>query len=407
MEGISLLNDQVDNSERETSVALLTLAKERANKLLGSMIKKIGVDIPEEFWPQIILNLDDSLTSHYRPENNTINLHSSDIEDGIAYGEELAHFIRCHLEQENKHARIDDYNYQMAVDEFFGRLGESVARELASGLDLAGLFEMKERSFFDGNDKVYQELEAGVESGWSGLEKLKRAIETNRGFKIDINKRIKIFYEKLEQAEGLCGLAEKGGLTLRSLSEEIFTLLREGGGGLIELSAFARRLIDQDASAELMDILAKILTLSSSNLEHIGMIADDYGEVGDETILDLSPYDEIKRDLDFLKTICDYELFDLSSPDFRLLRLIRKTESSLYHSVGYAAAENFVRSNPDWGDNLSRLYQLPSQDVFNQHIGSEDFTRWLKNNKALAGLARRVEFLEEINDLLCDPLEED
>ena len=112
-------------------------AKEEVKRLIKLMVEKIGVDIPENDWPKIKLSPPDLETSAYSPIQNVLYIYPERIGSGATYGEEISHFIRGYIldHKGGLSGNLDIFDAG-AVDEFFGRVGENIARLVSENQEL-------------------------------------------------------------------------------------------------------------------------------------------------------------------------------------------------------------------------------------------------------------------------------
>jgi len=89
------------------------------------------IDLPE-------VKVRDSKSSCYDPTENTIFIEENAINNGIDHFEEISHFLRCLVQQRKG---ISPEKQDVHVQEFFGRIGETLGRELVKGTDLESLFK--------------------------------------------------------------------------------------------------------------------------------------------------------------------------------------------------------------------------------------------------------------------------
>lgn len=96
-----------------------------------------GQDLPQ-------INIEQAEHSFYVPEERRIIISQKDINNGSAYFEEASHALR-HISLEKQ--GIPYYKQDVKVHEFFGRIGETLGRQLSKGTELEHLFQRKPRNF--------------------------------------------------------------------------------------------------------------------------------------------------------------------------------------------------------------------------------------------------------------------
>ncbi len=111
--------------------------------------------ITEQDLPQI--NIEQAAHSFYIPEERRIIVSQKDINNGSAYFEEASHALR-HITQEKQ--GVPYYKQDAKVHEFFGRLGETLGRQLSKGTELEHLFHRKPRNFTRFADEFEKDEEA-------------------------------------------------------------------------------------------------------------------------------------------------------------------------------------------------------------------------------------------------------
>lgn len=131
--------------------AALEQVKADVAGLTHLMAIALGVNIRKGSIERVELVTGEEKNSKYAEPSDTIEIHSRDIDDGNTYGEEIMHKLRFAALKKvmsvvqrvisnlwRKSLGLED---QIAVNEFFGRLGEDYARNLAGHTAYARLFE--------------------------------------------------------------------------------------------------------------------------------------------------------------------------------------------------------------------------------------------------------------------------
>jgi len=116
--------------------------EKRAVRAFMILARNSGTPFTETDLPQVLL--EDTEHSFYIPEERKIIISQKDINKGSAYFEEASHALR-HITLEKK--GIPYYKQDAKVHEFFGRLGETLGRQLTKGTELEHLFHGKPRNF--------------------------------------------------------------------------------------------------------------------------------------------------------------------------------------------------------------------------------------------------------------------
>jgi hypothetical protein len=116
--------------------------KKQVARAFMILAKNARAGITEQDLPQI--NIEQAAHSFYVPEERRIIVSQKDINNGSAYFEEASHALR-HITQEKQ--GVPYYKQDAKVHEFFGRIGETLGRQLSKGTELEHLFHRKPRNF--------------------------------------------------------------------------------------------------------------------------------------------------------------------------------------------------------------------------------------------------------------------
>ncbi len=173
---MALTKEEVEKAKRNVRTAFLILAKAAGVKPIRKR-EMPDVEIMEEGKRRVTL-------SHYNPEKNKIFISPENIGNGVAYFEEASHALR-HISQKRKGLRQRDDK----VDEFYGRVGETLGRKLTRGTKMESLFK----------DIPPRDVESEIqkESDKKGLKTFKRLRKKIRE-KLSSLQREKIAMENLE-----------------------------------------------------------------------------------------------------------------------------------------------------------------------------------------------------------------
>lgn len=128
--------EEEEKVKRDVKTALLMLAK------------AAGVPLRKREMPEV--EVGDFETSSYDPIERKIGIVYSDIGDGISYFEEVSHALRD-IVQRRKGIPSAEQNDK--VQECYGRIGETLGRELTKGTELAYLFQKAPRDVTTGEFK--------------------------------------------------------------------------------------------------------------------------------------------------------------------------------------------------------------------------------------------------------------
>ena len=129
--------------------------KKRAIRAFMILAKNSHAQVSKADLPQVCI--ESSSHSFYVPETQSIVISTRDIDNGSAYFEEASHALR-HITLEKQGIPYEEQDEK--VHEFFGRLGETLGRQLTKGTELEHLFHKKPRNF----RKLCHELEKDEEA---------------------------------------------------------------------------------------------------------------------------------------------------------------------------------------------------------------------------------------------------
>ncbi|MFA6476328.1 MAG: hypothetical protein WCV68_02820 [Candidatus Paceibacterota bacterium] len=378
-------------------------AGEQVRGLLRLMIDKMGIDIPDSEWPQVLLRLegdkDSPEVSAYSPEDNIIYIHEPNLNSGITYGEEIGHFIREYLCKKNNREHPYENLTQGAIDEFFGRIGENLAREVSRGTNLEALFHEEERRHFK-DETFLAKLKIDVAELRPKIDEVVSTVETGIASQLEILSRIKKFYAKVEEAENLCQEAKAQKSSSTDLAKKIARLLFYGEGGTDELFKFMGE--DGGSHQDRVGSLNEIIGISNFQIESILKEARVTAGATQPEI-----YESFLDRLNTMKAFCDNQLFSLSGVNLNLLLVVIKLESQLYHIVGYSAAECYMSDNPDWLSSISSVYNLSDEEVASRFLEDDQIRAWFEGNEDLQELYNQIEKIKDLRDKAETPVDEE
>lgn len=405
MEGpIETDNLDVSNQPKKEEERMVE-AREHVRGLLRLMIDKMGIDIPESEWPQVgpvPENLKNSLkTSAYDSANNAIYIYDKHLESGLIYAEEIGHFIRAYICRVNRLERMETPAEREAVGEFFGRLGENIARESVKGTELEFLFKEEERNHLQ-DEKLMEVIKKQVDKLRPLVEDLSANLEQKKSVKLEGYGKLKDFYKKIEQAIEMVLTAQAQDIPLGQIVGDLKAFLVEGFAGTKELINFIKSIKNGDSYPRWANALTTVIRETTSNLGNIGYMAETFTwESSSES------YQMILDELDDLKNSCDFQLFQLTGFDWELIVGIDNKKSQLYHLLGYAAAEYFMANNQDWGTCLKEIFSYSDKEAFGKYLENKGFIEWAEKNKEVVELLELVFQLEDLESDMSIPVEEE
>lgn len=166
---MGLSKEKVKRAKKEVKSALLMLAKAVGVKPVR------GREMPEV---EIVEKGDRFYgTNSFHRGDNKIRISSDSVSDGITYFEEASHALREIVQK-----RKGKHQYDDKVDEFYGRIGETIGRDLTKGTKLAYLFknksprDMKSRDFKKDHRRmlrIVKEARSKIRDQLLDLEELK------------------------------------------------------------------------------------------------------------------------------------------------------------------------------------------------------------------------------------------
>jgi hypothetical protein len=380
-------------------------AREHIRGLLRLMIDKMGVDIPESEWPQVgpvPEKLKNSLkTSAYHGANNAIYIYSGHVGSGLVYAEEVGHFIRAYICRTNKLEALENPAAREAVGEFFGRLGENIAREAAQGTELEPLFEEKERDHLQ-NEEILEVIRNQVDIFRPHVEDLSLNLEQKMALKLEGHEKLKDFYKKIEEVEEAVLVAQAQGIPPEQVAKDIKLSLVEDSKGIKELIAFALSTRNGGSRPKWVDAIMAVVEETASNLNTIDRVIENFTR---RSVSEL--YTEILEELSDLKGSCDFQFSQMAWPDWELISMLNAQNSQLYHVLGYASAEYFMAHNPDWSTRLRDIFSDSDEVALDKYFEDEGFTDWTEQNKEIAELLELINKLQNLESDMSIPVEEE
>ena len=112
------------------------IAEERTYSMIDILLEHLDFSIPKNAYPQIEIANNKLTTSAYAPKSNLILICAEHLELGYVYAEEILHWLRHTIRPQEKNGFKE-----RIVDEFFGRLGESIFPIITKDQTLLKLFK--------------------------------------------------------------------------------------------------------------------------------------------------------------------------------------------------------------------------------------------------------------------------
>ncbi|MFW5853259.1 MAG: hypothetical protein ACOCU8_01290 [Patescibacteria group bacterium] len=347
--------------------------------LANLMLEKLGVPPNELEWPTLISDEDPQGTSSYDPESNVICINLKHFDDINTYGEEVAHWIRFQLVREDIYLMVENSD----LEEFLGRLGEYVARQVVKGTELEPMLEQVARDERSRNNYVAEKIE-GLDSS---LDEIKQVLDS---------------YKK--EAQAITSKAENLNSEFEQLLDDIQVKFETDNLTKEELVSSYSKSVDI-----FKGILKIIKEADNSNLLHkqIRLSIDKMVCCLESFKLFIKVCDEINNDFvseikklirDIIETL-DMMIFSFSGNPSELSTVLRMDVLSIYdevlHVEGYVAAEYYVENVPNWLETVPDLFR-GSYETLKKHVKSKQVKRWMKEN----GVYEVYDILDRINKII-------
>ncbi len=341
----------------------------RVRLLLDNLPARLGIQINPGWEPSVVFTDE---ASHYEATSNSIGINRKHFNNGGILGEEVAHFLRSQIKERPLSREVSDL--EDSADEFWGRLGDALARDVfrQNGYeDLAAAPERDSISVF-----ALEEFNQEVDTLNHSLDKFTAIMENSvRDIKI-LDQGIKIIYNKLESTD------------LGGAYENAPRLLRES---LDQLSALYQKYASLDDSVGWS--LGQIMSVINDGVSDLKTFEEEKNS--DHSGKDL--IDAMLRRLDLLV----YNIAKLPEPVEKTFTIFL---NGLVHIQGYVAAEKFMSENPDWRSQAPVLMKQSDHDLYFNYVRSSQIEKWLRASPyskylevadRLGALSTETDFLEE------------
>ena len=331
---------------------------------ISALEKAIGVEVER---PLVLPAKENRDNAAYDRKGNIIYIGSDDIGDGNAYFEEAAHCIRERLVQS------DDINNR--VDEFFGRLGESMGRELVKGIPYERLFEnCKPRNFSD-----LESHGKRVDAELDQADKIREIIEQKNRAMVNSYELYKLVSDDCKRVLAAKRAYDKDNDTSKfrqTLQKSVEEFL-EKSEGIGARRRFYQSVLDSfsdymDAEQEFYQnvnlmVQTKILAENSKDEEekedmeseanHLYRMANIYLESLVHTV------NSIGHDL-------ERNEFLMESNEL-VMNINGRIQGE--HFIGYICAELYAQQNPNFMEEVKELFRKPKQAILRDYIREELF----------------------------------
>jgi len=295
--------------------------------------------------PDIVVVMNEE-TSNYNNIKNRISIVNDHIGVGYAYFEEIAHFYRNMLNpKKSKYPDIE-------IEEFFGRLGESVGRNLLKNTQYEELF------------KNHDERE------WSNLDIFKENAEY-------FNKRIR---EELKSLELAKTVVSNDKMRLRIL--ELLSIRTEINDEEYDLTRNINNYIKKQIKT-LSDFNNANKNISNYTRKEIGSVYTECikeikdmirliipEEVSDDAVLQMRSLNyDLKKNIETIKSVLQSPIISYDDK----ISISRDHLGKFLHYKGYVAAEIFVKNNPDYMKTAPKLFRMKNKKIIKKIFNKIDY----------------------------------
>ncbi|NLF24603.1 MAG: hypothetical protein GX589_02970 [Deltaproteobacteria bacterium] len=387
--------------------------------LIDMAAADLGVQLSEHDYPNVEIDHENDSTSYFRRggqgECATIAIHVSSLTDGSAYAEEIAHWLRD-LCSKNTEASLDfgektsllrwlldaDYRREQramaatknlgnhilikgAVEEFFGRVGETYFLNLSKGTPCSVLFENKERTFSQ-PDEMKQACQA-----------LQRAADFAANYgeacRYERAKILKLGGDLISGIERLTRDFESGRLSVAEMAVRISGDWQTFGSRLDEWKVILRANANRGVTRmtveaikewrELYQAAVGVLKASRSGSPEDKKVAEEV--LGDalcivkQLVVVMRQHERLEA-----KFYNDPNLASFTDALDRIpvFNFKFKVSSAAWHQAGYIAAEKFLEDNTaPLRENLAKLLYQSDKEVFRTVFVNSKFEAFLKEHK--------------------------
>ncbi len=276
--------------------------------------------------------------SGYNPKYKVISISEKDAGSGISYFEEISHFFRDYIFPQNEK--------NIKIDEFFGRLGESIGRNLVENTKFAYFFENEKPRNYSNKDFFKEECDLWLNFWSSNIEngEIKRNMFNNS--KVKMGLITKFVYDV-----GNC-LTNKD-LDFKEIVKIVENYEKCSKGVGFEL--------------EFNDLVGK---------------GKNFNELKDDLISCLERYKMNKNN--YKKIINTYEkLKTFSNKNGENLRRMKKhikrsrlvsknrLEDLYCHLIGYTVAEQFIKNDTEFMEKAPIVFRQNNETIYNYYFLSD------------------------------------
>ena len=308
--------------------------------------------------------------SGYNAEDGNLYIHPNDIGDGLVYFEEAMHFLRG----QEVPKEDDDH----IVQEFFGRLGESVGIECVQGTKYSYLVDGREPEHCSDLNFLKEICSLTFEY----LNSYRKFIESS---KMQIKNSLKLVGISKEYFSDLVDVVEKYPTEINEKE-----ILNSIGQRTVKYLQWRKELGKS--------LLPKVIEDDNKFNDTIELLVDGMVD-GLSSKSQHSEYEYqmfMTTNLKTIKGIIECYGVNINEARLKLESTIRKIDNYLHetevHLVGYVAAEQFMEQNADFMLQVPNLFKMSNKDIFEKFINDEslkpykDAMTQLKEEKSMIPL---------------------
>jgi hypothetical protein len=381
MEGLVLAELADSLSEEELDNIKNAVWKERQDlgqiqhdvkALAELMAANLGIDISDAEIPTVRLARPNEEDSSYNPESNTISIKPDAVNNGAIYGEEIMHWLRRLAVPDQGELSLAELG---SVDEFFGRLGESVARDVTRNTQYEYLFEdYSPRKLSD--PEVLKRTQRAIKRSSDLISVASSRMESK------LSRSMLLMEEMSRIADALSNANEERREEKISIDEFL---------EVVEMNQ--KSLVDtynqnKDNNIREVVILFNKQVLNLYEIKKSLELIEEVRQSGEPVERELEEFEleTMQRFDSIIHSL--YETIELAQPQLLFGAMTpQMADLSLsnheWHMRGYVAAEIFMQDNPGWADQLPDLINSPSPSVLENNVDAEKVNNWLKDNGVL------------------------
>jgi len=320
--------------------------KKRMNFCLRKFRKYLGTSI---FLRPVAIKVADIENSMYDFTNNIISISESHAENGIHYFEEASHFFRNMLRPDNSEKHDE-------IDEFFGRMGESLGRYFVQNTRYAYLFdEQPER---DWTDRGYQD---------SDIEMFLDSVDRMQIMDDDV---FEIMNNTTKVGTAAIGYLKRSIDILRKyVNDEPIELIREEVKANIQANLNILNQAIQNKMPLPCDVQRHVQAyLMTANRFNNRFLKEQKSRKNTTSKISSGDIEDMNL---LLKAIrYDIKLFRVEKIGLPNAKALSKVTDVIIHHKGYIAAEIYMKENPDYKNAMPKIFRMPNDEVkklcFNQ-----------------------------------------